>query len=132
MGDYNRPLGSYLKAQEEKIELLAKYIVSHDKDLSQKETVTLSEGGLSFYYANALDPGSYLHLIMMLFPTLSSIAAIGVVRTCEKIDEQPTLYRIGVEFEVLLEKDRKLIVRHIRRRQSQTIREQAQKSGEIK
>ncbi|MEZ5505489.1 MAG: PilZ domain-containing protein [Gammaproteobacteria bacterium] len=132
VGDYNRPLGSYLKAQEEKIELLAKYIVSHDKDLSQKETVTLSEGGLSFYYANALDPGSYLHLIMMLFPTLSSIAAIGVVRTCEKIDEQPTLYRIGVEFEVLLEKDRKLIVRHIRRRQSQTIREQAQKSGEIK
>lgn len=132
VGDYNRALGTYLKAQEEKFELLAKYIVSHDKELTQKETVNLSEGGISFYNSTPLPPGGYLHLIVMLFPSYSTIAAIGIVRTCEKIEEQPTIYRIGVEFEVLLEPDRKLIVRHIRRRESQTIREQAQKTGQNK
>ncbi len=129
VGDYNRALGSYLKALEEKIDLLARYVVSHDKELAQKETVNLSEGGISFYNSAPLTEGSYLHLIIMLFPSYSTIAAIGQVRACEKIDDQPTLYRIGVEFSVLLEQDRKLIVRHIRRRESQTIREQAQKSG---
>ena len=132
VGDYNRALGTYLKAQEEKFELLAKYIVSHDKELTQKETVNLSEGGISFYNSTPFTQGSYLHLIVMLFPSYSTIAAIGIVRTCEKIEEQPTIYRIGVEFEVLLEPDRKLIVRHIRRRESQTIREQAQKTGQNK
>ncbi len=131
VGDYNRALGSYLKAQEEKFELLAKYIVSHDKELTQKEAVNLSEGGISFYNNTPFNVGSYLHLIMMLFPSFSIVAAIGMVRACEKIDDQPTLYRIGVEFEVLLEQDRKLIVRHIRRRESQTIREQSLKSSQI-
>ena len=132
VGDYNRALGSYLKAQDEKLELLAKYIVSHDKELTQKEAVNLSEGGISFYNSTPYTPGAYLHLIIMLFPSFSSIATIGIVRACEKIDEQPTIYRVGVEFEVLLEQDRKLIVRHIRRKESQTIREQAQNSSQKK
>lgn len=129
VGDYNRALGSYLKALEEKVDLLAKYVVSHDQTITQKETVNLSEGGISFYNSAPYEPGAYLHLIIMLFPNYSSIASIGVVRTCEKIDDQPTLYRVGVEFSVLLEQDRKLIVRHIRRRESQSIREQGQKTG---
>lgn len=129
VGDYNRALGSYLKHLEEKIDLVAKYAVSHDQELSRKETVNLSEGGISFYSGTALDTGSYVHLIIMLFPGFSSIATIGQVRACDKIEDRPTLYRVGVEFTVLLEQDRKLLVRHIRRRESQSIREQAQKSG---
>ncbi|HVK99232.1 MAG TPA: PilZ domain-containing protein [Dongiaceae bacterium] len=128
VGDYNRALGSYLRAMDEKIELLTQYVVSHDKDLARKEPVNLSEGGISFYEGAPLTPGSFLHLIIVLFPTYTSIAAIGEVKTCEKVDEQPVIYRVGVEFQVLLEADRKLIVRHIRRRQSQAIREQGQKS----
>ena|SRR3990167_1151718 len=128
VGDYNRALGSYLRAMDEKIELLAKYVVSHDKELAQKEPVNLSEGGISYYDGSPLTLGSYLHLIIVLFPSYSSVAAIGLVRTCEKIEEQPVIYRVGVEFQVLLEADRKLIVRHIRRRQSQAIREQGLKS----
>ncbi len=129
VGDYNRALGSYLRAMDEKIELLAKYVVSHDQELAQKQQVNLSEGGISFYDGSPLAVGSYLHLIMVLFPTYSSIAAIGQVRTCEKIEEAPAIYRIGVEFSVLLDSDRKLIVRHIRRRQSQTMRDQGHKPG---
>lgn len=127
VGDYNRALGSYLRAQDEKIELLAKYMVSHDQNLAQKESVSLSEGGLSFYESTPHSAGTYLHLILVLFPTYSSVAAIAQVKTCEKIEEAPAIYRIGVEFTVLLDSDRKLIVRHIRRRQSQSLREQGHK-----
>ena len=127
VGDYNRPLASYLKAIEEKIDLLAKYVVSHDQELSQKEPVNISEGGISFFNGSPYEPGSWLHLIIVLFPGFSSIATLGQVRSCEKIDDHPTLYRIGVEYSVLLEQDRKVIVRHLRRRESQTMREQGQK-----
>lgn len=132
VGDYNRALSSYLKALDDKIELLAKYVVNHDQTLTQKETVNLSEGGISFYNSSPYEPGSYLHLVVMLFPSYSSVASIGIVRTCDKIEDQPTIYRVGVEFVVLVEADRKLIVRHIRRRESQTIREQAHKNGSKK
>ena len=54
------------------------------------------------------------------------------VKACEKIEEQPVIYRIGVEFEVLQEPDRKQIVRHIRRIQSREIREQSHTSDENK
>ena len=128
VGDHNRALGSYLRSMDEKIELIAKYLVSHDKTLSEKITVNLSEGGISFYSGVEAQLDTYVHLIIVLFPSYASIAAIGVVKACEKIDEQPSLYRIGIEFAVLLEADRKQIVRHIRRRQSQDIRDQSHKT----
>lgn len=132
VGDANRALGSYLRYMDEKIDLIAKYVVSHDQQLSQKESVNLSEGGVSFYNGTPMTAESYIHLILVLFPSYATIATIGIVKTCEKIDDQPSIYRIGVEFEVLQEPDRKQIVRHIRRIQSREIREQSHTSGENK
>jgi len=132
VGDYNRALGSYLRYTEEKIDLIAKYLVSHDKQISQKESVNLSEGGISFYHGTPLELDTYMHLILVLFPNYATIAAIGIVKSCEKIDDHPTIYRIGVEFEALQEPDRKQIVRHIRRLQSREIREQTHTSDENK
>lgn len=132
VGDYNRALGSYLRYMDEKIDIIAKYAVSHDQQISQKESVNLSEGGISFYHSSAMELESYLHLIIVLFPNYATIATIGIVKSCEKIDDQPTIYRIGVEFEVLQEPDRKQIVRHIRRLQSREIREQPHTSSENK
>ncbi|MCK5791918.1 MAG: PilZ domain-containing protein [Ketobacter sp.] len=132
VGDYNRALGSYLRYMEEKIDLIAKYVVSHDQQISQRESINLSEGGISFYNSTELPLDSYLHLILVLFPSYATIASIGIVKACEKIEEQPVIYRIGVEFEVLQEPDRKQIVRHIRRIQSREIREQSHTSDENK
>ncbi|MBA56179.1 MAG: hypothetical protein CMK89_17145 [Pseudomonadales bacterium] len=130
VSDSNRALGTYLRYLDEKIDMIAKYLVSHDKQISQKESINLSEGGISFYHATALPLDSYLHVIMVLFPSYATIAAIGIVKSCEKIEEQPSIYRVGVEFEVLLEPDRKQIVRHIRRLQSREIRDQSHTSNE--
>lgn len=132
VSDSNRALGSYLRYLEEKIDVIANYVVSNDHQLNQKEAVNLSEGGISFYHSHGLEPGQFLHLILVLFPGYTSIACFGVVRTCEKIEEVPVIYRIGVEFEVLLESDRKQIVRHIRRLESREIREQSEVSEDKK
>ncbi|AUM14603.1 PilZ domain-containing protein [Ketobacter alkanivorans] len=132
VGDYNRALGSYLRYMDEKIDLIAKYVVSHDLQISQKQSINLSEGGISFYDSSPMVPESYLHLILVLFPNYATIAAIGVVKSCEQIEDQPTIYRIGAEFLVLQEPDRKQIVRHIRRLQSREIREQPHTSSENK
>lgn len=125
VGDYNRALSSYLKALEEKIELLANFVLNREQEV-RKETVILSEGGIAFFSGIPYAPGAHLHLLIMLFPGYSTLATIGVVRTCEQLPDQR--YQIGVEFTVLLEQDRKLLARHLRRRESQAIREQAQKS----
>ena len=132
VGDANRALGNYLRYVDDKIDLIAKYVVSHDKSLNQKATINLSEGGISFYSGNPVDTETYMHVILVLFPSYATIAAIGIIKSCEKIDDQPSIYRIGLEFNVLLEPDRKQIVRHIRRRQSQDIRDQAHNSNENK
>lgn len=119
VSDSNRSLGTYLRSMNDKIDLVARYVVTYDHDLKATDTVNLSEGGLSFYSDNAIAAESYMHLVMVLFPNLATMACIAVVKTCDKVDEHPTLYRIGTEFSVLLEQDRKQIVRHIRRRQTQ-------------
>ncbi|MGB3621511.1 MAG: PilZ domain-containing protein [Ketobacter sp.] len=128
VGDSNRALGNYLRSIDEKIKLLAQYIASDDPELQQKVPVTLSEGGLSFYSGELLEIGTCLHLVIVLFPKINAIAAIGTVKTNEKLEEHPTLYRLGVEFTSLNEADRKQLVRHIRRLESQGIREQGQNS----
>ena len=122
----NRPLAAYLRNVEQKIQLLANYLTHQDSDALRKETVTLSEGGLSFYTSEASPAGSYVHLLMILFPNYTTIATIGHIKTCDTIDESPHLYRLGVAFDVLLENDRKQIVRHIRRQDSRKLRDQPQ------
>ncbi len=119
VSDSNRSLGTYLRSMNEKIDLIARYVVTYDHDIKPTDTVNLSEGGVSFYSDKIIEAETYMHLVMVLFPNLATIASIVIVKTCDLVDEQPTLYRIGTEFSVLLEQDRKQIVRHIRRRQTQ-------------
>lgn len=130
INETNRALGTYLTALDQKLECLARYIISDTKgdDLMQKESVNLSEGGVSFYSDHPYPEESFLHLTMVLFPSYASLAAISQVKTVQLLDQQPTLYRIGSEFVSLLEADRKQLSRHIRRKQSMELRERNQKN----
>ena len=130
ISDTNRALGNYLRALDQKIECLAKHLVSDfDDKLMQKETVDLSEGGVAYYHDRALPLGSFVHLTLMLFPSYVTIAAIGEVKSCELEEDLSNRYRLGVEFNVLLEQDRKRLTRHIRRKQSLELRERSQKNN---
>lgn len=130
--DSNIAVASYLKAIDQKIDSITQYLISGNsgKDILQKENVSLSEGGVSFLNYHHLEINSYLHLTMVLFPSHGALSAIGQVKTSTLLDDQPCIYRIGLEFTTLLEHDRKQLSRHIRRKQSLAIREHSPKSDE--
>ncbi len=100
----NRAVGGYMRAIDKKIRCIAKHLISdYDADAFSKETVELSEGGISFISDTPLNTDSYLHLTLMLFPSCATIACIGEVKSCEALETADAGYRIGVEFYILLE-----------------------------
>lgn len=129
INDKDRAIGSYLKALDQKIDCISQHLISdfNDHQLSM-ETVDLSEGGIAFRNDDAMEIDSYVHLTMMLFPAYVTIACIGQVKSCEPIEDSIGRQRVGVEFVVLLEQDRKRLSRHIRRKQSLELRERSQKN----
>ncbi|OUS29325.1 hypothetical protein A9Q99_09465 [Gammaproteobacteria bacterium 45_16_T64] len=131
--DSNIPIANYLKALDQKIDFITQYLIADGKggDILQKENVSLSEGGISFLNYNHIEPSSFMHLTMILFPSHGALSAIGQVKDSTLLDEeQPSIYRIGLEFTTLLEQDRKQLSRHIRRKQSMAIRDHTPKSDE--
>lgn len=127
--DSNRAVGGYLKAIDHKIECIAKHLISdYDEQTLTKETVDLSEGGISFFHKSALEIDSYIHLTLMLFPSYTTIAAISQVKSSEESEATTGQYRIGTEFIALIEQDRKRLTKHIRRKQSLELRERSQKN----
>ncbi len=129
INDSNRAIGTYLRALEEKIDCIARHIVADfDEKTLLKENVDISEGGISFWNNAPMEENSFLHLTMMLFPSYTTIASIGQVKSCEASEENQSRYRVGVEFAVLLENDRKRLTKHIRRKQSIELRERSQKN----
>jgi len=130
IADSNNAVASYLKAIDQKIDCITQYLISDGKgdNILHKENVSLSEGGISFIHHNPLASGGFIHLTLVLFPSYSSVSTIGEVKSCTLLEEQPCIYRIGVEFTVLHENDRKQLSRHIRRKQSLAIRVHTTKS----
>lgn len=129
--DTHHALGLYMKALDQKIECLTMYLIADDKkaSLMQKETVSISEGGITFYYNHPLHEDDNIHLTMVLFPSHASLCALGVVRSVQALEHQPYLYRIGVEFTLLLDADRRQLARHIRRKQSLLLRNRKEDRG---
>lgn len=132
INESNNAVATYLKTIDQKIDCITRYLIADSKgdNISKKENVSLSEGGISFIHHIPLELDSYIHLTMVLFPSYSSISTIGQVKGNSMLDDRPKIYRIGVEFNVLLENDRKQLSRHIRRKQSLELREHQPKSGE--
>jgi hypothetical protein len=122
--DTQRAVGQYLKALDQKIECLSMYMIADagENHWLHKEPVSISEGGITFYHDYPLQVDDNVHLTMVLFPSHASLCALGQVRSIQPLDHHPRLYRIGVEFTLLLEADRKQLARHIRRKQSLELR----------
>lgn len=131
ISESNRAIGTYLRALEEKIDCLARHVVAdYDEKALYRENVDISEGGISFISDTPIEADSFLHLTMMLFPSYTTVATIAQVKSCGETEDVHKRYRIGAEFIVLLEQDRKRLTKHIRRKQSIELRERSQKNQE--
>lgn len=85
-----------------------------------RDKVNLSGSGLSFNCARELLEGTHLDVDLVLFPEMDSVTAVSRVVRCDK---QSKGYRVSLAFLVIDEEDRETIIRHVTRKQMDTIRQ---------
>jgi hypothetical protein len=111
-------LATYLKAIDEKLDLLADiaFEKEHDPDNLPTQKVSLSAGGTSFLAQKPLELGTLLELWLLLLPCHTGIITFASVVYCKRSSKDSSSqypYTIGVEFKNIREEDADLIIRHI-------------------
>jgi len=113
IGERDRNLAAYLKGTEQKIELLAQTLIGCDKSLEHEhlKTVTLSEGGLSFYHYESIEANRFIALKLTLLPSCIGLLLYGKVANYSSDNSGNHL--INIAFENISETNRALIARHV-------------------
>lgn len=113
IGEKDRNLAAYLKGTEQKIELLAQTLMGCDENLTSEhlKTITLSEGGLSFYHYESIESGRFVALKITFVPTCIGLLLYGKVVNYSSDNSGNHL--INLSFENISETNRALIARHV-------------------
>lgn len=113
----DRPLASYLKVINKRIDLIAQALTqSLLREIGPARKVTLSEGGIDFRNAQPLGVGQALALKIVLLPQGLGLLLRAKVTHCQQ--QASGDYEIGTEFDILGDAQRQLLARHILQRQA--------------
>jgi len=127
-------VADYLKAINQKIEVLGRALLSADTELTEKpaQPVNLSASGLAFYSEEPIEPGLVLELRLLL-PSFTGIITYGEVIGCDRVEnEAPGFpYFSRINFLHMREKDRDLLIRHVIKRQSDMLRQRREQREEL-
>ena len=119
-------LACYLKAIDKKIEILGRAFLAQESDLSDEQAtpVNLSAGGVSLGVNEKYEENQPVEVKMLLFPSFTGILTYGTVVDCIATDgaESGYTYRMRVEFTHMSDQDRDIVIRHVIRRQSSSLR----------
>jgi len=113
LGEQDRNLGAYLNHVNRKIDTLARHIATLTPGMSQgsEQSISLSEGGLSFRCPQPPPRDSVLAVRLTLLPSYVGIAVYGrVVSTAPDPTDKPV---VAINFEQLPDADRHIIARHV-------------------
>jgi len=124
-------VADFLKTLEQKIELIARALLSSETNLASQPTshVSLSASGLAFDADAGFKLGGVLELKMILPPALVGIIAYGRVVYCKQnMNENLPPFHIAVDFIGLRERDRELLIRHVVKKQLQQLRDKKQEA----
>ncbi|MBV1882649.1 MAG: PilZ domain-containing protein [Pseudomonadales bacterium] len=126
--EQNRQVGQYLKSMSKRISYISNFITTASNGTPPHPThdISLSEGGVAFDAEENLSLGQLIHLKLVLFPSLTHIAAIGKVSYSKQHSSVAGIatFRIGIEFEHITDPDRGQIAKHIMQEQSRMRRKQ--------
>lgn len=119
----NPDVADYLKALDQKLEVLAQTFLSRNSDLVEQPTqiVNLSAGGIAFSVVDEIEQGTPLEVKLLLSPTYTGILTYGRVVSCDPAEEDDS-YHVRVDFEHIRDSDRDALIRHILRRQGEYLR----------
>ena len=123
-------VADYLKALDEKINLLGESFLAEETDLMDQPSkpVNLSAGGLALDSSESLDLGTVVEIKLLLLPSYTGIVAFGEVVGVEKEDGNPAYpHRLRINFSHIRDADRDALIRHILRRQGQMLRQERQR-----
>ncbi|MFI8479079.1 PilZ domain-containing protein [Pseudomonas sp. NPDC078700] len=113
----DRTLASYLKVMNKRIDMLGQTVAqSLLGDIGPPQKVTISEGGINFNSAQAVETGTHLAIKLVLMPQALGLLLRAKVIHC--LTSNDGLYEIGTEFESLTDAQRQLLARHILQRQA--------------
>lgn len=122
-------LAAYLRAIDQKIEVLGRAFISQEPEFHAKQAVpaNLSAGGMCVGVGEAYEPGTTLEIRMLLFPSFTGLMIYGSVIDTEPAADEDSAGRFKhvarIEFTHIREADRELLIRHLLRRQSQQLRD---------
>lgn len=127
----DRDVAAYLKALDQKIEILGRAFLAQESELmsSEDQSVNLSAGGVSIRANEPTTVGQALEIRMLLYPSFTGLLSFGEVVGCDEMkpeDNDGYRYQIRVSFVHMREQDREILIRHVLRRQSESLRARRQ------
>jgi hypothetical protein len=123
-------LATYLRAVDQKIELIGRALIAQEPELSAETAVpvNLSAGGMCVGVDEAFGTGTLVEVRMLLVPAFTGLVVYGTVveSSPAQTGEAGARYRhlARIEFTHIREQDRELLIRHLLRRQSAQLRDQ--------
>lgn len=126
IGEHNRELEIYLKSINKKINAIAAHLAETIKPVTDQlpNTITLSEGGLSFRSHVEHPHDEYLAIQVSFLPLHQTIVLFCKIINCSPVQGEG--YHVAVSFVELSDYDRQVIAKHIMQVQLARKREELQ------
>ena len=125
-------LANFLKIQSNKIDMLARELVSSSgASLPPSQHVSLSEGGIAFLSRAAVVAGSTLALRVMLQADVLMFSCYAEVVNCRQNAQSDGRFTIATQFIDLAEDDQSLLAKHIIRQQARQRRAERERKAEL-
>jgi hypothetical protein len=120
-------VADYLKALDEKINLLGQSFLAEEKELigEPPRSVNLSAGGLAMDVAEEMAVGELVEIKLLLLPSYTGVLAYGEVVGAEAMQQPQEGYthHLRINFTLIRPSDQDALIRHILRRQGEMLRE---------
>jgi hypothetical protein len=124
-------VAEYLKALDEKINLLGQSFLAEEKELLDRPSraVNLSAGGLAMDVHEKRALGELVEIKLLLLPSYTGILAYGEVVGVDQIAEGDGdyPYHIRINFILIRSSDQDALIRHITRRQGEMLRKRRER-----
>ena len=126
IAEHNRDIEIYLKSINKKIDAIAAHLADTIKPVTDQlpNSITLSEGGLSFHSHVEHAHDGYLAIQVSFLPLHQTIVLFSKIINCSPIPSNG--YNVAVSFVELSDYDRQVIARHIMQVQLARKREELQ------
>lgn len=112
----------YLEAINWKVERVAQAVVADEERFLRQpiRTVNLSAGGIGFRSPETIAPGRYLEMRLILLPSYTGILTYGKVVSCRHESKAGAdfPYRIGVDFWLIRDVAKEVLIQHVTGKQS--------------